>query len=630
MKNSRTKKLVAILLALLLIPAVPVTASAAGGDAALITITPTKSEYAAGEKIEFNVSVKNMTFGSLRRVELGMTFERPEKAFLVSGNVWGDIDPLSMGYEWQQTFDIFEDEKLVEAGEKYGGFISILIRFFSHLFSYLSPFIRRIGNSFTKTFGDLSWSLANMFNSAVTQTPDPVTVIYDSQEIRCTFSLRYRVTPSCELASGEEIGIGTTPYTIETELTPGKDGACGIAFGADLSSGALNGGIFCVNAADETAGVASVTDGAPTLLAAKYAAPAVGEPVKVKLQFFGDRVKAWILDNPLDEDPYPIFDLPISPEGAGAYVFGSASGTKTGPAEIYEGETYSNPVYPASPDPYILYDEGVYYLYATNDPDGYSASTSTDLVHWTNVGRVAYKDDLIGDYWFWAPEVYKYDGRYYMFYSAQEHLGIAVADSPTGPFVGISDEPLFEFNSIDGHVFFDDDGRKYLYFSAWGENMGQGLFVCELNDDLTGVKRETLKQLSRPQGWEGPVNEGPYMLKHNGIYYLTYSGEGYTSKNYGVAYMTSSSPTGPFTRAGEHPILKSDTFLFGTGHHCFTVSPDGSEMFIAYHCHYSDTQVEMRKLCIDRVKFVPAEDGIDKLVIYGPTVTPQPAPSAGQ
>ena len=202
---------------------------------------------------------------------------------------------------------------------------------------------------------------------------------------------------------------------------------------------------------------------------------------------------------------------------------------------------------------------------------------------------------------------------------------MAAADSPTGPFVKTSDDFLLEQNAIDGHVFIDDDGTAYLYLVHYDN--GNCLWVYELNDDFISVKEGSGVQISTPQGWEKSINEGPAMLKHNGLYYLTYSGDGYTSPLYGVGVMISSSPTGPFTRCENNPLLQADNLIHGTGHHCFATSPDGNETFIVYHCHKSLTEAEPRWLCIDRVRFVPDESGVDRLEVYGPTVTPQPMPA---
>ncbi len=101
------------------------------------------------------------------------------------------------------------------------------------------------------------------------------------------------------------------------------------------------------------------------------------------------------------------------------------------------------------------------------------------MVHWQSLGQVYTRDPAksFGIDAFWAPEVYKVKGKYYMFFSAQWRdnptnelenfrIGIAVSDKPEGPFVDFSDKPVFDpgYPIIDANVFFDKDGRTYLYY----------------------------------------------------------------------------------------------------------------------------------------------------------------------
>lgn len=113
------------------------------------------------------------------------------------------------------------------------------------------------------------------------------------------------------------------------------------------------------------------------------------------------------------------------------------------------------------------------------------------------------------------------------------------------------------------------------------------------------------------------------MLKYQDMYYLTYSVNSYTEHKYSVKLAVSDSPLGKYAYKGT--ILEKCGPLVGTGHHSFTTSPDGSELIIAYHCHYSTTQIHARKLCIDRYKFAPTFDGYT-ISVYGPTSTSQPYP----
>jgi GH43 family beta-xylosidase len=153
------------------------------------------------------------------------------------------------------------------------------------------------------------------------------------------------------------------------------------------------------------------------------------------------------------------------------------------------------------------------------------------------------------------------------------------------------------------------------------------LYVVELNLDLISLRSEPLL-LTRPeQEWElrsGPEwfwNEGPFVRKRNGKYYLMYSANFYAGRDYSVGYAVSESPTGPFVKAAHNPILFSTIpEISGPGHNSVTTSPDGAELFIVYHIH-TDPQKPSgdRQVCIDRMGF--REDGT--IYVNGPTNTLQ-------
>ena len=124
----------------------------------------------------------------------------------------------------------------------------------------------------------------------------------------------------------------------------------------------------------------------------------------------------------------------------------------------------------------------------------------------------------------------------------------------------------------------------------------------------------------------GRINEGPFMLKKDGLYYLTYSGSHFESPNYGCGYAVSDDPLKGFEKYEYNPIMQSNSLVKGAGHHCITTSPDGTEMFMVYHCHNNTTTTEPRRLCIDRIQFTE-ENGVTVLEVKGPTVTPQSIPS---
>lgn len=365
--------------------------------------------------------------------------------------------------------------------------------------------------------------------------------------------------------------------------------------------------------------------------------PKRSEGCTLRVERDGSVFRCYFLDDMEGVQPWPEFEFAlngVNGTGIGFYdnghgaSFDSLTVTPLENAEK-EGETYKNPVSQLSgADPFVLKHDGTYYAYCTAAPIGYYVYTSPDLVHWTDRGLCA--EMMWGiDQWYWAPEVFEKDGKFYMIAHANRNLGFAVADSPLGPF--IPEENFLIPDAIDGHIFRDDDGRMYLYYVHLTPDTGSwDIYVCELNDDVVSIKEGTETWLMAPEDpWEkvgAHCVEGPAILKHNGTYYLTYSGTGYDSIEYAVGYATSDSPMGPFERYEANPILSYTSKVHGPGHHSFTTSPDGSELFIVYHVHYNLTTVHPRLMSIDRVRFVPREDGTARLEIYGPTHLSQSYP----
>ncbi|MDB4654600.1 glycoside hydrolase family 43 protein, partial [Rubripirellula sp.] len=300
---------------------------------------------------------------------------------------------------------------------------------------------------------------------------------------------------------------------------------------------------------------------------------------------------------------------------------------------------YINPVQAGCADPVVLRHGGMYYAYSTHSPDspdmvhGIRMHLSKDLVHWEDQGYVLKAKDSWGNSRFWAPDIVERDGKFYLYYAADTRICVATADSPSGPFRQRNQRPMNpESLRIDAHVFKDSDGQYYLYYVDF--NHGNEIWGGRLNDDMMTVDADSLKRMVLPdQSWEkhrGNIVEGPEMLKHNGVYYLTYSGSHFESREYAVGYATSGSPLGPWEKYERNPIMKSTSYAHGTAHHCFTESPDGSELFIVYHRHHSLTQTEPRQLSIDRALFVSQGQGPDVLQVHGPTLSPQPIPACAE
>ncbi|MDQ3441726.1 MAG: glycoside hydrolase family 43 protein [Planctomycetota bacterium] len=306
--------------------------------------------------------------------------------------------------------------------------------------------------------------------------------------------------------------------------------------------------------------------------------------------------------------------------------------------------TYQNPLDVRVADPFIFREGDTYYLYGTEAGDGLLVWTSRDLVNWANRGHAFQRTD---DTWsrrhFWAPELFKHRDKYYLHFTAmggnervdrKRRLVLAEGDSPLGPFReikapwfdGTEDRPI-----IDGHVFRDGDGQLYLYTVHLDDPPKHKCFEIHVQklDAQLNPSAETTMCVAPALDWEGElVNEGPFVLRRGETYFLTWSANPYWDRNYSVGIASAKSPLGPWKKSRGGPILKPSEHVSGPGHHSFIESPDGKELFIAYHVHRDPKNGKGgRVLAIDRVRWID-ENGRPTLKVHGPTHTPQPMPSA--
>lgn len=260
-------------------------------------------------------------------------------------------------------------------------------------------------------------------------------------------------------------------------------------------------------------------------------------------------------------------------------------------------------------DPYILLDNGKYYAYGTHSADGIEVYTSDDMRSWNYSGLALNKMNTTETQNFWAPEVYHVHGKYYMYYSANEHLYAAVGDTPTGPFKQIGSYQMSDLlgdeKCIDSSVFFDDDGTAYLFFVRFTD--GNCIWMCKLDSDYVTPVKGTLKLcINVSQDWEkkmGRVCEGPNVIKHNGYYYLTYSANDYQSQDYGVGFArVKSLAATAWTKNASNPILQRVDGLVGTGHHSLFYDKDG-KLRIVFHAHNSASVIHPRLMYIGTMEW---------------------------
>jgi GH43 family beta-xylosidase len=302
-----------------------------------------------------------------------------------------------------------------------------------------------------------------------------------------------------------------------------------------------------------------------------------------------------------------------------------------------------NPILPGfHADPEVMYSEntGKFYIYSTTDGTpgwgGYyfHVFSSNDLTDWKDEGimlDVKYNQVSWGQGNAWAPCIIEKkmdDGsyKYYFYFSAEtghgKAIGVAVADSPTGPFVDLG-KPIVNHRpegqthgqQIDVDVFQDPVSKKYYLY--WGNGYMAG---AELNDDMTSIKEETVKIMT-PKGGslqDYAYREAPYVIFRNGTYYFLWSVDDTGSPNYHVAYGTSSTPLGDITVAKNPVILlqRPEEKIYGTAHNSVLQLPGKDEWYFVYHRinkNYIDRSCDPgihREVCIDKMEW--NEDGTIK------------------
>ena len=190
--------------------------------------------------------------------------------------------------------------------------------------------------------------------------------------------------------------------------------------------------------------------------------------------------------------------------------------------------------------------------------------STDDMVNWTDHGSpLAIEDFEWGDDRAWAPQTIERNGKFYFYVPLHSKLtgamaiGVAVGDTPTGPFKDALGHPLADGNwaYIDPTVFIDDDGQAYLY---WGN---PEIYYVKLNDDMISYEGEVQKMEMTTDGfgvgrmvemepgkqYRTTYTEGPWIQKRNGKYYMIYAAGGIPEH---IAYSTSDSPTGPWKYGG--------------------------------------------------------------------------------
>ena len=240
-------------------------------------------------------------------------------------------------------------------------------------------------------------------------------------------------------------------------------------------------------------------------------------------------------------------------------------------------------------DPAPMVHDGRMYVYTGHDEDGadffwmqeWRVYSSDDMVNWVDHGSpLALESFSWADDRAWAAQTIERNGKFYWYICAHSKLsggmaiGVAVGDSPTGPFRDAIGKPLFENGSwdhIDPSVFIDDDGQAWV---CWGNPQ---LYYLKLNEDMISYEGDLIVADMTEEAFGAPIGknrekgkkykdsyvEGPWLTKRNGTYQLIYAAGGVPEH---ISYSTATSPTGPWKYAGEiMPLSNTGSFTNHAG-----------------------------------------------------------------
>lgn len=257
---------------------------------------------------------------------------------------------------------------------------------------------------------------------------------------------------------------------------------------------------------------------------------------------------------------------------------------------------FANPVIHGDvADPSIIRIGETYYATGTSSEwaPHYPIFQSDDLINWKQTGHVFEQKPAWIKNSFWAPEWYAHQGKIYVYYTARKTsdnvscIGVAVADTPKGPFKDHG--PIVEFGkeAIDAFIL-EDKGNLYISWKAYGlDDRPIELLACKLSKDGLRLDGEPFS-LIRDDEHQGL--EGQHWFKYGDYYYLIYSIKGCCGPNsdYAVSVARSKSLKGPYEKYTGNPILHGGQDVLSIGHGTLTATPEG-RMYYLCHAYLQDS-----------------------------------------
>jgi len=282
-------------------------------------------------------------------------------------------------------------------------------------------------------------------------------------------------------------------------------------------------------------------------------------------------------------------------------------------------------MYTADPSARVFSDR--LYVFTSHDEDSADANqhflmnnwhvfSTNNLTDWVGHGEIFSLDNISwADKQAWAPDCVERNGKYYFYFPVEQtKIGVAVSNTPVGPFKDALGKALIDNRNIeaivgrepiDPAILIDSDEQAYLYFGC------RDARVVKLKENMTeldgsiqplvinGIEMHTEHN-------DGYYGEAPWVFKRNGIYYFVYS-NGWEPQST-IIYAMGTNPTGPFDYVGE--VMSA--VGAGTSHGSLVEFKD--KWYIFYHNNSLSKNGKRRSVCFDEITFTP--DGKINRLIY--------------
>jgi GH43 family beta-xylosidase len=275
-----------------------------------------------------------------------------------------------------------------------------------------------------------------------------------------------------------------------------------------------------------------------------------------------------------------------------------------------EDSTFTNPLLPRGPDPWVIQKDSVYYythtqanriaIYKTGKMSELGKASPVTI--WTPPATGLWSKDI------WAPEIHYLQGKWYVYFAADDGINDnhriyvlenASADPLSGnwEFKGKMADTSADTWAIDASVF-EYNGQLYCIWSGWEADINdkQNIYIAKMQNPWTIAGKRSM--ISTPTySWEiigapPAVNEGPEALRNNqGNLLITYSASGCWTDSYSLGLLRLKTGGDPMN-AGDwskntNPVFitNSGNQAFSPGHNGFFKSRDGKEDWIIYHAN---------------------------------------------